>query len=72
MVRRGKTDFYVMAKTAWENALVTRMNGFRTLMDILDTNSINADNASVNEMRKWCQLMYSAHEKARDELKKWR
>ncbi len=72
MVQRGKTDFYVMAKSAWENALVTRMNGFRTLMDILDTNSIDADNTSVNEMREWCQLMHSAHEKARDEWKKRR
>lgn len=72
MVQQGRTDFYVMAKSAWENALITRINGFRSLMNILDTDSLSTDNSSVNEMREWCQLMYSIHEKARDEWKKRR
>jgi len=72
MVQQGRTDFYVMAESAWENALTTRINGFRSLMNILDTDSLNKDNSSVNEMREWCQLMYSIHEKARDEWKKRR
>jgi len=72
MVQQGRTDFYVMAKSAWENALITRLNGFRSLLNILDTDSLSTDNSSVNEMREWCQLMYSIHEKARDEWKKRR
>jgi biotin operon repressor len=72
MVQQGRTDFYVMAKSAWENALITRINGFRSLMNILDTDSLSTDNSSVNEMREWCQLMYSIHEKALDEWKKRR
>lgn len=67
-VQRGRTDYYVMAESAWENALTTRMNGFSTLMNILDSGP-NIDNSSAKEMREWCQLMYSAHEKARDEWK---
>lgn len=72
MVQQGRTDFYVMAKSAWENALITRINGFRSLMNILDTDSLGMDNSSVNEMREWCQLLYSIHEKACDEWKKRR
>ncbi len=70
MVQQGRTDFYVMAKSAWENALITRINGFRSLMNILDTDSLSTDNSSVNEMREWCQLMYSIHEKALDKWKR--
>ncbi len=72
MVQQGRNDFYVMAKSAWENALTTRINGFRSLMNILETDFLSMNNSSVNEMREWCQLMYSIHEKARDEWKKRR
>ena len=72
MLQQGRTDFYVMAESAWENALAARINGFRSLMNILDTDSLSKDNSSVNEMREWCQLMYSIHEKARDDWKKRR
>lgn len=69
IVQGVRTDCYVMAKAAWENALTTRMNGFLTLMNILDTGSVCANNSSMYEMREWCQMMHSIHEKARDEWK---
>lgn len=72
MLQQGRTDFYAMAESAWENALTARINGFHSLMNILDTDSLSTDNSSMNEMREWCQLMYSIHEKARDEWKKRR
>jgi predicted DNA-binding transcriptional regulator len=70
MVQGVRTDCYIMAKAAWENALTTRMNGFLALMNILDPSSICEDNSSLCEMREWCQMMLSIHEKARDDWKK--
>jgi hypothetical protein len=40
MLQQGRTDFYVMTESAWENALTTKINGLRSLMNILDIGSL--------------------------------
>ena len=65
-----RTDYYIMAKSAWDQAIKARIAGFASLINILDNPSLDPSNSSVKEMKEWCELMVSVHENARSQWKK--
>lgn len=70
LVKQGRTDFYKVAENAWENALLTRLNGFATLTKMLEIDTLSENSRALDNMKNWAELMIDLHKTALTEWQK--